>query len=346
MTSMKAAIYTGIGEIEVRQVERSRPAPGQVLLDTRCTGICGSDLHSYNGTWQQSHTKAAGHETCGVVAELGDGVTGFAIGDPVAVECFSHCGSCRYCTTGQYNHCLRRQGVSPNTHGGFAEFTAVHASALFKLPAGMSYEEGALVEPLAVSWRALAQAAAGSRDRVAIIGGGTIGQFALAAARAVGVRETLITVKYGQQARLAADLGADHVVDVGSQDLGEYVSDLTDGVGMDLVIETVGAAGCLRDALTAVRPRGRVVLVSGHYDTADLDLTRIVWSEAVVTGSNCYGYSGMETDFDAAIDLIASGRVAAGKLVSHRLPFDDIAEAFRISADKNRGAIKVHVFQE
>ena len=71
-------------------------------------------------------------------------VTGFEIGDPVAVECFSHCGCCRYCTTGQYNHCLRRQGVSPNTHGGFAEFTAVHASGLFKLPDGMSYEEGDL----------------------------------------------------------------------------------------------------------------------------------------------------------------------------------------------------------
>ena len=202
------------------------------------------------------------------------------------------------------------------------------------------------MEPLAVSWRALAQAGAGSRDRVAVIGGGTIGQFALAAAKAVGVRETLITVKYDQQARLAADLGADHVVHVGQQDLGEYVSDLTDGVGMDVVIETVGAAGSFGDALAAVRPRGRVVLVSGHYDAGGVDLTRIVWSEALVTGSNCYGISGMETDFDAAIDLIASGRVEATKLVSHRLPFDDIAEAFRISADKTRGAIKVHVVQE
>ena len=346
MANMKAAIYTGIREIEVRQVERSRPEPGQVLIDTRCTGICGSDLHSYFGTWGQSHTTAAGHETCGVVAEVGAGVTGFAVGDTVAVECFSHCGECVYCTTGQYNHCLCRQGISPNTHGGFAEFTAVHASGLFKLPDGMSYEEGALVEPLAVSWRALAQAGAGSRDRVAVIGGGTIGQFALAAAKAVGVRETLITVKYEQQAKLAADLGADHVVHVGQQDLGEYVSDLTDGVGMDVVIETVGAAGSFGDAMSAVRPRGRVVLVSGHYDAAGVDLTRIVWSEALVTGSNCYGISGMETDFDAAIDLIASGRVQATELVSHRLPFDDIAEAFRISADKTRGAIKVHVVQE
>jgi len=113
-----------------------------------------------------------------------------------------------------------------------------------------------------------------------------------------------------------------------------------------VVIETVGAAGSFADALAAVRPRGRVVLVSGHYDAAGVDLTRIVWSEALVTGSNCYGISGMETDFDAAIDLIASGRVDATKLVGHRLPFDDIAEAFRISADKTRGAIKVHVVQE
>ena len=89
MANMKAAIYTGIREIEVRQVERSRPEAGQVLLDTRCTGICGSDLHSYFGTWGQSHTTAAGHETCGVVAEVGAGVTGFAVGDTVAVECFS-----------------------------------------------------------------------------------------------------------------------------------------------------------------------------------------------------------------------------------------------------------------
>ena len=99
-------------------------------------------------------------------------------------------------------------------------------------------------------------------------------------------------------------------------------------------------------AEAAVRPRGRVVLVSGHDDASGVDLTRIVWSEALVTGSNCYGISGMETDFDDAIDLIASGRVEATKLVSHRLPFDDIAEAFRISADKTRGAIKVHVVQE
>ena len=98
---MKAAIYTGIEQIAIREVERNEPPPGFVLVDTKQTGICGSDLHSYFGHWGQSHENAAGHETCGVVTALGDGVTAFDIGDKVAVECFSHCGTCKYCETGQ-----------------------------------------------------------------------------------------------------------------------------------------------------------------------------------------------------------------------------------------------------
>ena len=193
MATMKAAIYTGIREIEVRQVERSRPEPGQVLLDTRCTGICGSDLHSYFGTWGQSHTRAAGHETCGIVAEVGAGVTGFAVGDTVAVECFSHCGECVYCTTGQYAWPPGRLSQYPR------RLRRVHRRACLGTVQAAGRHElrgwGAGRTACGVV-AALAQAGAGSRDRVpAIIGGGTIGQFALAAAKAVGVRETLITVK-------------------------------------------------------------------------------------------------------------------------------------------------------
>ena len=197
---MKAAIYTGIEGIEIRDVERNEPPPGFVLVDTKQTGICGSDLHSYFGNWGQSHEYAAGHETCGVVVALGDGVTKFDIGDRVAVECFSHCGTCKYCETGQYNLCFNRGGISPSMHGGFAEYTSTHYSGVFKLPKDMTFEQGALVEPLAVSHRAIARTGANSRDTVAIIGGGTIGQFALADAVAAGVKETLITVKYEQQA--------------------------------------------------------------------------------------------------------------------------------------------------
>ncbi|MCB9156057.1 MAG: alcohol dehydrogenase catalytic domain-containing protein [Caldilineaceae bacterium] len=312
-------------------------------VQVRQAGICGSDLHSYYGHWNQSHTFAHGHETCGVVTAVGAGVTNVQPGERVVIECFSHCGECLYCRTGHYNQCLQRKGVSHEQHGGFAEYTTAHASGLFKIPASMSDEEGALVEPLAVGVRALAQAQATHADRVLVIGGGTIGLLCLAVAKAIGVRETLITAKYPQQVEMAQALGADHVVDVTRADVRDVVNELTDNLGVDVVIETVGGAANFNEALATVRKRGRVVLVAGYHKPLEVDLARLVWSEATVTGSNCYGFSGMETDFQAAIDLIDSGKVDITKIVTHRFPLDDVTEAFQVAADKEMGSVKVHL---
>jgi 2-desacetyl-2-hydroxyethyl bacteriochlorophyllide A dehydrogenase len=344
MTTMKAALYSGIEQIAIQEVERLPPPPGHLVLETRQIGVCGSDLHAYFGHWAQSPGLAQGHETCGVVAEVGEGVSGFAVGDRVVVECFSHCGHCVYCQTGNYNHCLERKGISHNTHGGFAEFTTVHHSGLFKLPPGMSDEEGALVEPLAVGVRALAQAGATYQDRVLVIGGGTIGLLCLAVAKANGVKEAMITVKYPQQARLARELGADQVIDINEIDVKEFVRRHTGGMGVDAVIETVGGAQNFDDSIAIARKRGTIVLVAGYYKPLEVNLSRIVWSEIKITGSNCYGYSGMTTDFQAAIDLIAGGKVDATQIVTHRFRLDEIAKAFAVAADKGSGAVKVHVF--
>jgi 2-desacetyl-2-hydroxyethyl bacteriochlorophyllide A dehydrogenase len=343
MQTMQAAIYSGIQQIGIRSVERQPPPPGYVLIRTTRVGICGSDLHSYFGHWDQSHTLALGHETCGVVVDVGAGVTGFQPGERVVIECFSHCGRCRYCRTGQYNHCFERKWVSQNTHGSFAEYTTAHASGLFKIPDTLSDEEGALVEPLAVGVRALAQAGATHADRVAVIGGGTIGLLCLAVAKANGARETLITVKYPQQAALARAFGADHIVDVGQDDVREVVKNLTHGLGMDVTIETVGGARQFDDALAITRRRGRVVLVAGYHEALAVDLARLVWSEITVTGSNCYGFSGLQTDFQAAIDLIARRKVAITPIVTHRFPLEQVAQAFAVAADKSSGAVKVHM---
>ena len=345
MTSMKAALYSDVREIHIQDVEYTPPEPGYLTLDTRCTGICGSDLHNYFGEWKPDFTIAQGHEVCGTVAEIGEGVTGFQVGDLVTLECFSHCGDCLYCRKGLYNHCLKSRWFASDAHGGFAEYTTVHASSAYRLK-GMTFEEGTLVEPLAVAHRALAQSGAGHQDRVAIIGGGTIGQFCLAVARAIGVKETLITVKYPHQAQLAADLDADHIIDISKNDVSDAVKDLSDGLGMDVVIETIGGAQAFNESTAIIRKRGTVVLVAGYFKELEVNLGRIVWSEAIITGSNCYGYSGMQTDFQAAIDLITAGRLPLTKLVTHRYPLDDIEEAFRIAADKSSGAVKVHVVQE
>jgi 2-desacetyl-2-hydroxyethyl bacteriochlorophyllide A dehydrogenase len=343
MPTMKAALYSGIEEIAIQEVERNPPPPGHVVIAMRQIGICGSDLHAYFGHWTQTPGLAQGHETCGVVAEVGEGVTGFAIGDHVAVEVFSHCGECRYCCTGNYNHCVKRKGISHNMHAGFSEYTTVHHSGLFKLPVGMSHEEGALVEPLAVGVRALAQARATYQDRVLVIGGGTIGLLCLAVAKANGVKEALITVKYPQQARLAHELGADQVIDITQVDVKEFISAHTGGLGVDAVVETIGGAQHFDEALATVRRRGTVVLVGGYYKPLEVNLGRIVSTETIVTGSNCYGYSGLQTDFEAAIDLITSGKVAPTKIVTHRFPFEEVTQAFAAAADKESGAVKVHL---
>ncbi len=345
MNKMKAAIYSGVEKIGIQEVDWIKPAPGYIVLDTKQTGICGSDLHSYFGEWPQSDTLAAGHETCGVVTELGEGVTKFKVGDKATAECFSHCGKCVFCRKGYYNHCKTRKWISHEAHGGFAEYTILHESGLFKLPDRMSFEDGTLVEPLAVSHRAVARGNVNARSTVAIIGGGTIGQLCLADAVAVGAKETLITIKYERQAQLAKELGADHIVDVRETDVAKYVNDITGGLGMDAVIETVGGGQNFDAAMAMVRPCGFVVLVAGYFKPLEVNLARVVWSEATVTGSSCYGYSGMETDFEAAIELIDSGKVDAKKLVTHRFPLMDIAEAFKIAADKQSGSIKVHVCQ-
>ena len=169
----------------------------------------------------------------------------------------------------------------------------------------------------------------------------------MADAVAAGVKETLITVKYEQQAELARALGADHIVNISDTDVREYVKDVTSGIGFDAVIETVGGGENFDTAMNIVRKQGAVVLVAGYYKPLEVDLSRIVWSEAFVTGSNCYGYSGMETDFEAAIELIDSGKVDATKLVTHTYPFEEIVEAFRVSADKIRSlrcmSVKINV---
>lgn len=343
MTTMKAALYSGVEKIAIHEVERQPPPPGHLVVAMRQVGICGSDLHAYWGHWTQTPGRAQGHETCGVVAEVGEGVEGFDVGDHVAIEVFAHCGKCLYCQTGNYNHCVNRKGISHNMHAGFAEYTTVHHSGVFKLPPGMSYEEGALVEPLAVAVRALAQAHATYQDRVLVIGGGTIGLLCLAVAKAIGVKEAMITVKYPQQARLAHEFGADHVIDITQQDVQEFIKGHTDGLGVDAVVETIGGGNNFDEAMACVRRRGTVVLVAGYYKPLEVNLGRIVTTEAIVTGSNCYGYSGLTTDFQAAIDLISSGKVAPTKIVTHRFPLDEITEAFATAADKRSGAIKVHV---
>ena len=343
---MKAGIYYGPKDIRLEEIDVPAVTPGHVLVDTKASGICGSDLHVYYGEWDQPKAKVAtGHELSGVVIEVGEGVSEVAVGDRVCVECFSHCGYCTYCKTGQYNLCDNIKYQSRTGHGGFAEYSLLPTSAVYKIPDSFSFEEGALVEPLAVSYRAFNRTQAGHRDRVAILGAGTIGLLCVAAAKAAGVRDIMVSAKYEHQARLAEKLGADHVVRIADQDLREGAKSISGGSGVDAVVDTLAFDQTFDDAVAIVRKGGTVCLVGGYTRPLTVQLRPIVDKELHVLGSQCYGYSGMKTDFEASIELIASGRVDVTSIVTHRFPLDEITEAFRVAADKNSGSVKVHICQ-
>jgi len=337
---MKAAVFTGPEQIAIRQVDVPEIRPGHVLVDVQACGICGSDLHAYYGEWDQRDV-AHGHEFAGVVAEVGEGVEHVRPGDRVCVECFSHCGDCVYCKTGLYNLCLNRR-FDAEGHGGFAEYSLVEGKAVFPIPDDMSFEQACLVEPLAVGHRAFHLTEAGGSDTVVVLGAGTIGLCTLAAAVAEGVRQTLITAKHDHQAEMAAALGADHVVRT-SDDIRQVVKERTDDLGADAVVDTVALQETVAEALDLPRRKGRVVLVGGFTGPREVDLGKVIHGELIVTGSCCYGYTGMEKGFQTCIGLVHGGQLGLERLITHRYALEEIAEGFRISADKTSGAIKVMI---
>jgi L-iditol 2-dehydrogenase len=339
---MKAAIFRGKGRIVIEEVEVPEVASDCVLVDTKATGICGSDIHRYYGDWGQPKS-AAGHELVGIVEDVGEEVKRFKVGDRVCAECFSHCGECVFCKTGLYNLCDNRVYLADRGHTGFSEYSILHESSIFKLPREMSFETGAMVEPLAVSYRAFCQTNAGQKDTVAILGAGTIGLLCLAVAKASGVRQAIISAKYEHQAKMAEELGADKVIRVSEDDVVKNVKSISDGQGVDAVIDTVASSQTFGEALRLARKAGTICLVGGYTGELSLDLARVVWKELQLIGSNCYGYDGMQRDFEASIDLISSGKIKPTVIVTHRFPIEDIEEAFRIAADKRSGSIKVQI---
>lgn len=339
---MKAAIYHGRERLEIEEVERPYPKPGYVLIRMEVCGVCGSDLHSYFGFWEQPPS-AHGHEVSGVIVERGAGVTGFTEGDRVCMEWFSHCEACRFCATGAYNLCENLRSTAGGSHAGFAEYVIAHSSSLFKIPDLLTFPEAAMAEPLAVAYRAFRRTGARSGDSLLVIGAGTIGLLAAAAARADGVGRVIISANHDHQAAAAADLGVDAVIRPGGRSLSEQAVKMADGSGSDAVIETTASPKGVADAFAAVRKEGTVVLVGGFRGAVEVDLKRIVDDEIHVAGSFCYGYSGLRRDFDWSIDLIQSGKVPVKRLITHTFPLSEIRKAFETAADKETGSIKVQV---
>ena len=341
---MKAAIQTGVRRIEM--VDLSEPAreDGGALVRVRASGICGSDLHPYHARAERQPLPD-GHEAAGEVVELPPDYRGaLRVGDLVALDtiCWgAACGDCPDCAAGQPFHC---QGRRERRRGGaFAELVRRKPEGLFKLAEGMTAEQGALVEPLAVGVHAVRWARMRPGAKVCVVGAGTIGLMTLIAAEALGAGQVHVLARHDHQAELASALGAASVVRGEGEAAIGAVREATGG-GADLVVETVGGhADTVNEAWELARIQGTVAVLGIFPERVPVDLLRPVIRELWATFPICYGVVDGRYDFDVAIELIAAGKAPVERLVTHRLPLDEAPEGFRIAADKSTRSVKVHL---
>jgi 2-desacetyl-2-hydroxyethyl bacteriochlorophyllide A dehydrogenase len=275
-----------------------------------------------------------GHEISGVVEALGRDVRGWSEGDRVTIEPIVRCGACDYCRRGDYHLCSRIQFHGVTLPGGMATSVVVPAYTLFKLPAAVDFELGALTEPTAVTVHALRLGGVKKGSRVLVLGAGTIGQLAAASARHLGADSVAITARHAHQREAARRLGCDQVLDP------ERAAELDPRP--HVVIETVGGtAETLGDGIDAVA-RGGSVIVVGLFDHAPrFDALKTLLKEVHVVGSMVYNRPGKTADFDTALEILADRGEDLRHLVTHVFPLANAQRAFETAADKTTGAVKV-----
>jgi L-iditol 2-dehydrogenase len=325
----------GDGFMELREVPDPVPASGQVKIEIRDTGICGSDIHIYHNDIgiPINPPVITGHEFSGVVAELGPEVTGWTIGDRVSSEtAFTFCGACPYCREGFYNLCNRRTTLGYWHNGAFAKYTVVPAARLHRLPSSVSFLEGAFVEPLACVTHAVCELTRiNAGDVVLVSGPGSIGLAAMQVARIQGARVVVSGTAVDAQRLLAArNLGAEWTVDVTNEPLAPFVDTITGGLGVDVVLECSGSARGLQDALLAVRKRGQLTQIGLLGGPVSCDFEKICYKEIKVTGS----LGSRWASWEMALKLLASGQFDARSLVSDVMPLTEWRKAFTMFEEK------------
>jgi len=339
---MRAALCTAPGTFELRQLPRPQVGPGQVLLQVRSCGICGSDLHWFQGQLPPPPV-SPGHEIAGEVAAVDGGTGALGVGDRVVVEPLVVCGHCPACRVGDYQVCPAVKFLGVSRDGGFAEYVAVPREHLYPLPAELDFAAGALAEPAAVSVHGVRLGHVALGDRVLVLGAGTIGLFCVLAARAAGAAQVAITARYPHQAEMARRLGATHVFATTPEGDRER-ADFTSECPPDVVLETVGGSGeSLNEAIRSVRPGGTVVVLGLFLSQPPCDALSLMLKEVRVVGSFTYGRAGRRSDFTLALELLSANASVVNDLVTHRFELARIGEAFKVAADKKRGAIKVTV---
>lgn len=338
---MKVAVMNGVGKMGFVEREIPQPADNEVLVKLEYVGICGSDMHYYEtgriGDYVVEPPFVLGHEPGGVVVEVGKNVTHLKVGDRVALEPGKTCGHCEYCREGKYNLCPDVVFfATPPVDGLFQEYVAHEAALCFKLPENVDTLEGALIEPLAVGFHAANQGGAHAGQTAVVFGAGCIGLVSMMALKAEGVSRVYVVDIMQKRLDKAMELGATGVINSMNTDVQEEIGRLTEGKGVDLVIETAGMEVTTRQAIHVTKKGATIVLV-GYSKTGEMTLPLSLALDKELTFKTVFRYRHI---YPMAIEAVASGKVNLKGIVSNIFNFDDIQAAMDKSVSDKANIVK------
>jgi L-iditol 2-dehydrogenase len=321
---MKALTLTAYNEFRFEDVPPPEPGPGEVVVRVRACGICGSDVHGFDGTsGRRIPPIIMGHEASGEVFETGPAVSGWKPGDRVTFDSTVYCGDCPYCRAGKVNLCSRRRvlGVSCGDyrqHGAFAELVKVPSRTLFALPDGLDFDQAAFCEPLSIALHAVSRVSVEPGDTALVIGAGVIGLLVLQALKARGCGRVFVSDLNEARLAIARGTGADETFVANRVDVVAETLARTGGEGCDVSMECVGFGPAVTTAIDAVRKGGRVGLVGNLHATCDLPLQKVVTRELSLLGS-----CASAGEYQAAVDALASGLIDTAPLLSAVAPLEE-----------------------
>lgn len=320
---MKAAVFYGKHDLRVQEIDKPTAKAGQVLVKVMACGICGTDVHIFNGDEGAAPTPSGtvlGHEFAGVVESVGDGVKGIKAGDRVCVDPNEMCGECYYCKNGIGHYCENMGGIGTVVNGGFAQYCVVPQSQVYKIADGTSYEKAAMTEPLACCLHGIDMCNISCGDTVLVIGGGMIGQLMLQLARISGAGKLIMLEPVQKKRDEAKVLGADICIDP----LNENVKEVLKREGIErisTVIECVGKPSTMSQAIELAGNKATVMLfgLTAPNDEISIKPFEIFKKELIITASYINPYTQKRS-----IDLIDAGKVDVSSMVYRVAPLEEL----------------------
>lgn len=332
---MKAAVYHGPHDLRVEEITKPEPGEAQVLVKVKACGVCGTDIHIYDGAKGAAECTpptVLGHEFSGVIEKLGPGVQGWKIGDRVAIDPNKTCGHCKWCLSGKAHFCENMIGTGTTSDGGFAEFCVVHTQQLNRISDTLSFEEGAMAEPISCCLHGMELTEVQQGDNVLIIGGGAIGQIMLRLSKLAGAGELVLVDHHENKRDLALKSGATYTAASAEEVSARFPK------GFDKVIECVGSVKAIQDALSLCGSKSTLMIfgLTAPDDVMPIRPYDIFAKEISIKASYINPYT-----IGRAVNLLNTGRLKVDDLISTRLPLSEAESAFGDREMFKRGKIVV-----